>query len=466
MIYVIIINNYIITVIIMTERLRNIIEDIPKISNNEEFWILPSWWVNIPFNNKRYAFIIYKNWKVLSKYKWRDHKWHNSKVVIHNKDSMQNFINSINDRVNKITKGTWSINQDFIKITYKYFFNQNHINNNSSLDLNRLRESIINYQWNDTASFLYQGKQLKFVRLNIWIKVFLGDTSEEILYFSSKHDLNIRLWKWLNQEIWLNRKKIGKEFSYIWDRLNLKDSIWRNSIDRINSSNEQVQENNLLSFSKWEYSLNNSSNPITYLLVRNDNSWAYYCLSFVQEAYDIMFGYWSAKKIWLYKKRHAEWLNFIWNDKVKVYDSNFPDLKPWMIIRMWRFFGNNTHIWIVLPNNKIWHIVWDIFYVDDSINDISWGSVKQVIEPLEDLRFDLQTKETNTRFNKWLWLERIWYKLKSSRALKISTANQAYIDETIYQMNKNKFILSRWRWDTKMILKSKTRIKIPYNWYK
>ncbi len=81
---------------------------------NEIFWRLPSWWINIPFfykddngKEKKYAFVVYHNSKVLSKYLWSNWQWIDSIKPLTDTSSFEVFYDSLNERVSNITK--WNL---------------------------------------------------------------------------------------------------------------------------------------------------------------------------------------------------------------------------------------------------------------------------------------------------------------------------------------------------------------------
>lgn len=455
----------------------SVAESIWNSTKNEDFWELPSGGINIPYQVEKpgfsrpleFAFVIYGQWTGVTMYKsystnkWR--QWRSFKLKDENGDhtvSLEAFQAFMNKKINSIrdAKGG-EISKKYAKLTYEYLFEET-VSRSTTPD--RIApvtsEEKVTYTSNSQAELKYEWKKLVFKKLPKWVQVEWGSKTE-ILYFDDINQLSFRLGRWLNQEIGLERKKIRKELNEIWNRLNLKTAKGRRELvipvePSVQSRIERpISTSQILSFPVWQYFLDQS--PITYLLARNDNTWAYYCLSFVQEAYDIMFGPWSAKKAWLYDARFAQSLSFD-SSEGTVYNSNFPPLKPGMIIRMW---SGMTHIGIVLPNNKIGHIVGSTFHVDDSLSAINWGSVRQVIVPNNLWSPQVTAKMSPRTYKSWSWLERVGYVIKRELWLRF---NQAYIDEAIYQLNKEKFKLVRNRWGTTVVLKSTTKLRLPSQW--
>lgn len=436
--------------------------EIKEITTNTEFWIFESGGINVPyfFEGQAWAFVFYPDWNVLLKYKnqtW----WHNNDKKSVSISSLQEFQKSLSQ-----LGILWKINYQYVKTIYNYHYKKQECIWNSQLDACKLKKEVI-YADKKIARLNYEWKTMIIEKLQKGILVKWWGSSDTI-YFQNKNDLNKRLGSWLDQEVWTYRKRMWNSFWNIWKILLLKKSIWKKEVSY--NSIETQSESEILMFEEWWYDL--TKEPLTYLLVRNFNTWWYYCLSFVQETFDMMLGYWEAKKHWLYSNKHAENLDFLWvNSKVDVYRRNFPRLKPWMILRMSNTMRNMTHIWIVLPNNKIGHIIWDTFYVDNNINNISeWWDVEQVIVAKNKHLKEINSRKTNTTYTRGLNLETIWYRLRNSSALKLKNdrQNQAYITETVYQLNRSKFTLKTWYWeqDSIMILKRNSKLIIPKWWYK
>lgn len=436
------------------------------IDTNESFWRLSSWGINIPFETSKgkYAIIIYPSGKFFTK--WVDSwwNWRNGKnFSLESMDDFSTFARQINAKVTELNN--WeeqTLSEENLKLIFNYhFITQDCIN-----DREVVRGEILSFSTDSKAVLQYSWWDLVFEKLIRGVKIIWGEKEDEI-FFDSQSALNTRLGKWLDQEFWSTREKIGREFSIIYKTLKLDESTWMRVLDESQNSVNWTFDW-ILDLSVWEYRLNNQA--ITYLLVRNDNTGSYYCLSWVQEFIDITFGKWTAKSIWLYKSRLAEDLDFSWNPNVTVYKGN--NIPSWVlptgtIIRMKRFYSwTLTHIWVIWKDWKLLHIVWDTFYVDESLNATSWGSVYEVVVPNNLWEVINDVQETKTIFQKWLSLETIWYRLKQMSALGLTGVNQAYIDEAIYQINREKFELQRESWDTRMNLKDDSKLLIPSHWYK
>ena len=292
------------------------------------------------------------------------------------------------------------------------------------------------------------------------------------LYFNNAQDLNLKLGKWLDHEIGTDRSHAPATMRAIYTKLKLTEvtgraeSVVREEVIR------EAAEGTILNLDYGSYQLGDSPLPETYLLVRNKNHGSYYCLSLVQETFDMIFGKDAAERagLWSSPSSAAEGLQVYDLEHVKneKYDEEkHVNLKKGTVLRLSSGSGM-THVGVSLGNDKIAHIIGDTLYID-KLSNISQGwNPREILTP--DSSFvekPLETKTHSETFMEGRSLEAISPYLKTDGANlpKILGYNPATIEEIVYQLNKEKFRLISNAYGGRLVIKKNTKLKLPKEWY-
>lgn len=222
------------------------------------------------------------------------------------------------------------------------------------------------------------------------------------------------------------------------------------------------------------YIFDNSNLPISYLLVRYQNNPEPRCLSLVQEVFDLIFGIGKAKAAGLYSGKFASELNFSqYPMRVEGYRANDPkhneQLPPGAVLRL----DGGSSIAISAGRGVCMHLVYDRLIVE-RISGIMTDDYMpyQVIFP--DSTFipqNLELSEPSHIFRKGsgypLTLERIAAKIREKTPA-LWEQNIASIEETIYQLNMDRFELKQTRRNSHelaaLVIGGESRMRFPKDW--
>lgn len=291
------------------------------------------------------------------------------------------------------------------------------------------------------------------------------DQSTRIIFFKNADDFTAKMKKILDHELGLHRQNISAEIKSAYQKMRLDES--RGSDARTETTPQPEQRNNSVELGHGTYQLDSSNPPPTYLLVRNANTSAFYCLSLAQETMDIMYGMGTADKVGLYSSGYAEQLDF--SEKPVLVEKFDPQkhrsLKKGTILRFAHTgeTSHMTHVGIMINDTTVEHIIGDTLYVQP-LNNIAEGWVPvEVITPqipLQEHRTD--TKRSMQSFKRRTTLEQISVAiLKNSEDLK---RYRATVEEIIYRLNRDRFKITSFGGETVAELKKTGPLKIPREW--
>jgi len=186
-------------------------------------------------------------------------------------------------------------------------------------------------------------------------------------------------------------------------------------------------------------------NPEIYLLVRNANRSAYYCLSAVQNLFDYRYGHGSAREAGLFSAQYAQQLNFSNTDSK---GENFNPDKEYpvgTIVRMGSG-GAITHVGMVVRPGVVAHIIGPRFYVDklptsrDGRLSEGWR-INEMVIPSDSILSREQPTTIEKTFNSVRdnSLEVLSGKIIKLPFFRGRSTDLANVQEIIYQLNKDKF---------------------------
>ncbi len=316
------------------------------------------------------------------------------------------------------------------------------------------------------------GHAITIQKMEKGIQYSIDGRAMNTLYFNNLKDLNIKMGSWLDHELGTNRSHAPVTMRAIYTKLKLTEVTGREERVAREEAIQKAAEGTILDLDYGSYDLGDSDLPETYLLVRNKNHGKFYCLSLVQETFDMIFGKDEGERagLWSSPTSAAEGLQVY--DSVpmrneKYNDSSHVNLKKGTVLRLSNM-GGMTHVGISLGNDKIAHIIRNTLYID-KLSDISEGwNPREILTP--DASFvekPLETKTHSETFMKGRSLEAISPYLKTNGANlpKIMRYNEATIQEIVYQLNKDKFKLINHPGGARVVIKKNTKLELPKEWY-
>ncbi|MDP1884332.1 MAG: hypothetical protein Q8L10_03095 [Candidatus Moranbacteria bacterium] len=328
-----------------------------------------------------------------------------------------------------------------------------------------------------TAEISYDGNKIKLYKRNGAIAYQIikkrRDSSVpapvEEIDFQNKRGLVLKISPALDDAFGSGRPNMSNEVSRIFDAF---FGTGENGDNREagHGGQEVFQGKTFLDLDYGTYALDQESSdpPATYLLVENKNTGSLYCLSFVQVAFDMIYGSGSARKIGLYGNAWANDLKL--QNEIDYDPSKHKNLPKGTIVR----FEELGHVGISLGGDKVAHIIGDEFYIDHS-NDITYPDYRpaRIIIPdgsyaakkIEICKISGGQKNLG-RFERGRNIENVAYRTKQM-ITKRNETNLNYIREVIFQLNKDKFkvIHGNGNSDTIVVLKNNyAALDMPDEW--
>ena len=312
------------------------------------------------------------------------------------------------------------------------------------------------------------------------VKVKADKSNYQTIRFRNEQEFKERVGKFLDHQMGKNRKHINNQVDKAYHKLNLASA---NNIPRQNNTNRQDSSSTqisrvgnldtILNANFGVYTFDKTKTPMSYLLVRNANTGSYYCLSLVQETFDLMYGVGEAKKVGLYSSKYAQDLK-INNTHAKVekyVPSKHNNLPKGAIIRLSYFRGENimSSIGISLGNGKMAHIIGSELYIEKIQENLNQGwHPNEVILPNSSFKESYASiKPYNPPSNlKDKSLEQVTAKI-GGRLYKQQT-NVAAMQEIVYQYNKDKFEPAEFGSNNNQRDSLKYKggtLNVPSNWY-
>lgn len=278
------------------------------------------------------------------------------------------------------------------------------------------------------------------------------------------------------------------QFGEIFDKLNLQRGtpILTNTFSRTDGENvitgdrgdglthalpqrtDQIQKD-ILDLPIGKYT--KDDNPEIYLLVRNANKSAYYCLSAVQNLFDYRYGHGSAREAGLFSAQYAQDLDFSNTDSK---GENFNPSKEYpvgTIVRMGSG-GAITHVGMVVRPGVVAHIIGPKFYVDklptsrDGRLSEGWR-INEMVVPSDSILSREQPTTIERTFNR---VKNNSLEVLSGEIIKLPffrgrRTDLANVQEIIYQLNKDKFeIQYNGRRKEYVAICRTDELKIPKEW--
>ncbi len=305
--------------------------------------------------------------------------------------------------------------------------------------------------------------------------------SQRVFFYRNERQFALELKKFLDHEFGRRRPGIGSQAARAYRAMRLQESAGRppavapeHASDRrgrmASASPRAVVGVDLARMPFGAYRLDGARPPPTYLLVRNADTNAYYCLSFVQEQYDAMYGLGEAAKIGLYSAPYAEQLNFQEESvDVRTFDPQTArTLPPGTVLRLGHDADDPastlSHVGIVIAPGKVGHVIGGTLYIDP-IGRLSdgWVPVYEVVPrqlPHEQI---IRPIASGTRFNRRATLEQIGTQLLAARP--DLTRYRAAAEEIVYRLNRRRFRITSYGGPTVAELVRPGPVLVPSAWH-
>ena len=316
----------------------------------------------------------------------------------------------------------------------------------------------------------FSSHNLNLIKLPCGVAVRLDDQRAIVINFESKGELLRRLGNYLDDEIGTTsqgRPRIAAEVGYLYDELGLENCLGPGI--EPSDGPDKHNEPTILDLAEGTYTIRTGDNPASNVLALHARDRSAFCLSFVQETFDLIYGLGESKRVGLYEAKFARDLNFhrVSESAVENFDPDkHKDLKKGTIIR---FSSSMSHIGVCIRDGVVAHVVHDKLFVE-SLDDLESGrlpsswSPYQVVHPNDSFSpAELLTVEVPLILQAGSTLENVGYKLaRELPSLRMPEANEAAVNEIIYQLNRPLFKLSNNQ--KHVVLKETARIVVPVEW--
>ncbi len=307
--------------------------------------------------------------------------------------------------------------------------------------------------WVKKQRITYKDRQINFSIQEAWSIHIAYSGSEHTVSYRNQDDFTNQLTSHLNACFGDGRVGMLREAQRVFDDLTSAESSEFSEVEALQHS--------VLNLPLGQYTIN-SQQPETYLLVKNQNSGNYYCLSFVQSAYGLLYGEWASQTKGLFSAEYAESISINGEEWFNEEEHTALTLPVGTVLRL---SSTNdpfhcTSIGIYLWDGKVWHLIGDTLHIEKFGPRLYDGwNIMWIAKPQQENRVsDYSVHRTVASGSN---LERIAYLFKNE--LNISH-NLHLVRETIYQLNKEKFVKKSWYGDTTMETKEECSIVVPSSW--